>query len=327
MTDAGKSSDAEDPIGSEISEICARTLQQPDADGRILRAVHRRAIAVLKAEITLPGGLAPEVAFGLFAEPGTYQAWMRFSSALFENERDPDSRGMAIKLLNVPGETCDPAVPGVQDFIAHNQNGILFDDADAALDYFREIDGCPALTKYNAMPPRFTFPGLNPLRTRWGSLGQLIDTVKQQVTKSCLTEMTYFSGTPYRLGDDAMKFSFKPVPGPKVRRSGSFRNRIKQRLEGGPIRFEFRLQRRTRPESESLERATRPWKSPYVTVGTLAIEPQDFDTPERDAFGEALVFSPWNCLKAHEPLGSLNAVRRRVYRDSAMRRGALDASQ
>ena len=102
----------EDSIATEISEICGRTLQRPDTNGKVLRGVHWKAHAVLKATVTINGKVSDEFSPELFAQPGTYEAWVRFSSALFGNDRDPDSRGMAVKLLGVPGETCDPAVKG-----------------------------------------------------------------------------------------------------------------------------------------------------------------------------------------------------------------------
>lgn len=62
------------------------------------------------------------------------------------------------------------------------------------------------------------------------------------------------------------------------------------------------------------------WKSPVHVVGTLEIPPQD--VADTIALGEALTFSPWNCLAAHEPLGSINTLRQDAYAASAANRGA-----
>jgi hypothetical protein len=57
-------------------------------------------------------------------------------------------------------------------------------------------------------------------------------------------------------------------------------------------------------------------RSPYVKVATITINrlPPGFDVEEMMQFGEHLSFSPWHTLDAHEPLGSINAARRVVYR-------------
>ncbi len=51
---------------------------------------------------------------GLFARPGKYQAWVRFSNAFkVRNDLDRDARGMAIKVMGVPGGASE----GTQDFL------------------------------------------------------------------------------------------------------------------------------------------------------------------------------------------------------------------
>ncbi|MCW3111266.1 MAG: catalase, partial [Segetibacter sp.] len=45
----------------------------------------------------------------------------------------------------------------------------------------------------------------------------------------------------------------------------------------------------------------------------IEIHPQNFDTPDQIAFGENLTFSPWHCLKEHQPLGGINRARKAAY--------------
>ena len=54
------------------------------------------------------------LAQGLFARPGKYHAWVRFSNAFkVRNDLDRDARGMAIKVMGVPGGASE----GTQDFL------------------------------------------------------------------------------------------------------------------------------------------------------------------------------------------------------------------
>ena len=120
-----------------------------------------------------------------------------------------------------------------------------------------------------------------------------------------------------------MKFGFRPSAAPDARLSGSLRDRLRQRLAAGPIRFDFVVQRRTQPDKEPLDDAARPWISPFTVVGDMEIPPQDFETDERATLDRQFSFAPWNCLKDHEPLGSVNRIRRTAYTDAAVNRSAV----
>ena len=306
----------------EISTICRRTFQLPDAHGVVGRTFHRKTHVFLKATLTIPGNLPEEIAHGLFASPRTFEAWVRFSPSLFSSDRKPDAQGMAVKLLDVPGATCRLDIPGEHDLVLINQPAFLFADEAEALDYFRKLDGCGPLTSFNVAPPGFVVPGPDPRRIRWRFVWLMLDVVRQTLSCLDLTRLSYFSTTPYRLGKGAMKFAFQPKPAPKARLSGTLRNRFKQRLAMGPIRFDFLIQYRTLPAQEPLDDATRCWTSPQVTAGLLEIPVQDFETEEYAALAERISYSPWNCLKSHEPLGSINRLRRTVYQDAAENRSA-----
>ncbi|MBF2075025.1 MAG: hypothetical protein IGS50_14865 [Synechococcales cyanobacterium C42_A2020_086] len=47
---------------------------------------------------------------------------------------------------------------------------------------------------------------------------------------------------------------------------------------------------------------------------------QIFDSPEQFAFGEALSFTPWHALPAHQPLGSINRARKAIYQAGSEQR-------
>jgi hypothetical protein len=56
--------------------------------------------------------------------------------------------------------------------------------------------------------------------------------------------------------------------------------------------------------------------APYKRIAKITFkysENRDFESAIKHSQAERLAFSPWNCLKAHEPLGSLNHARREVY--------------
>ena len=59
----------------------------------------------MRAEFIVEGELPSEYRVGIFREPRTFAAWVRFSNGSGVVQRDivPDGRGMAIKLMGVDG--------------------------------------------------------------------------------------------------------------------------------------------------------------------------------------------------------------------------------
>jgi hypothetical protein len=53
--------------------------------------------------------------------------------------------------------------------------------------------------------------------------------------------------------------------------------------------------------------------SPRVSVATLCLFKQTFDSPEQLAFARKLSFNPWHTIAEHRPLGNQSRARRRMY--------------
>ena len=306
----------------ELLDICRRTFQRPREDGSLGRQFHGKTHCCLKATLTIDPPDDPTLRHGLFAEAGRYPALVRFSNSFFDDDTHPDVRGMAIKLTGIAGAVCEGAPPGQQDFVLMNEAIGPARDAKEAMHLFRALDGIAKVTAANIMAPRYLFPNILPWRMRWRYFAFLSMSGLRHLLGRDLAQSTYNSVTPYRLGDGAAKFLVRPVAAALARRpmkGRDFTARLQSAFDAGPVRFEFCLQPRVL-ESDPIEDARRAWKSPVRAVGVLEIPPQD--VAATIALGEALTFSPWNCLAAHEPLGSINALRRDAYAASAANRGA-----
>lgn len=306
----------------ELLAICERTFQRPEADGTLPRQFHRKTHACLRAVLTIDPPDDPAVRHGLFARPGRYDTLVRFSNSFFAEDDHPDARGLALKVTGVDGAVCDGAPPGQQDFVLMNAETGPARNADEAMSLFRALDGLRRATISAVAAPRYLFPSLLPWRARWRYLLFLGESGLQHLRGFDLAQLAYGSVTPYRLGDGATKFALVPDAAARARRPAkgkSLAGRLQAALDSGPIRFDFRLQPRVL-DSDPMEDVRRAWRSPTVTVGSLEIPPQDVAATV--ALGDRLTFSPWNCLAAHEPLGSINALRRAAYAASAANRGA-----
>ena len=129
-----------------------------------------------------------------------------------------------------------------------------------------------------------------------------------------------------------MKFSATPMdapsdPQPNVADPDYLRKALIERLEiregNKPVVFKFQVQRRDANSlniPEDIENVCNEWAESqyeFVTVATLTIPPQNFDSPESREACENLFFSPWHGIVEHRPLGGINRMRRAVYEASS----------
>src|SRR5262245_20740519 len=85
-------------------------------------------------------------------------------------------------------------------------------------------------------------------------------------------------------------------------------------LDRAEARFDFLIQ--VRDPSMPVEDATAEWsekRSSFRKVATITIPRQRFDTPDQQAFGESLSYTPWHALPEHRPIGGVNRARGAVY--------------
>jgi hypothetical protein len=315
----------EEEIIRQIAEAIATKVEEGPRPA--LRDAHPKAHGIISAEFRVNDHLAPQFAQGIFVPGKRYEAWIRFSNGS-PNAAQPDAvadaRGMAIKILDVQGETLLPDDHGArtQDFVMINSPAFFIDSP----------------TNYLALIHRSG--SSNPL----AKIGQLLALglkgaiIAKAVTSSKIAsplETRYWSMVPYRLGDaphkQAIKFSARPrLPAtsaiPDNPSPNFLRERLVQQLAESEASFDFEIQPRTSPDM-SVENSTVAWDeddAPFFKVATITIPKQIFATPERDQFGENLSFSPWHALPQHRPLGAVNRARRVVYQTIAELRRRLN---
>ncbi|WP_299828128.1 hypothetical protein [uncultured Roseobacter sp.] len=278
---------------------------------------------------------------GLFKTPGeTRDALIRFSNSnqFVDNPQAGDAHGMAIKILDVPGEKFepDPAVEdpekGTFDFILIN-NETFFQGAMEEYTFLNRIAGDFLNFKRNG---RGWFRALvSAIRllilTKMTDpeMGKAITNTSDQFPASPLFE-TYFSTTPYMLGKDhAVKYLVKPIlPDETVTELGKpdeDENHLNKKMRRGLLDREHRFTlcaQIKRPEDTHLgiEEPDKPW----TDAETIALA--DITIPQREIltdaqwqimrFGEETrSYNIWNVTAPHRPLGVLNRLRREVYRE------------
>lgn len=306
----------EDDVAHRIAEVIRGKLEakHDSSGGLVPRDAHPKAHGTVEATFRVEPDLPMPLAQGLFAEARAYAAWVRFSNGNEDRNRadaEGDARGMAIKLLDVPGEKLFGDAT-THDFVLSNHPTFFLDGAADYLELLRRVNSPHFLTR--------TVGAAATLGVR-GSL------IFQSTTSSTIAsplEARYWSQTAYRLGAGdarvAVKYSARPSAPPVAEipddpSPNYLRQAMIDALASSDAVFDFLVQVRANEEM-SVEKSTAEWDeedAPFVKVATLTIPRQVFSTPERDAFGEALSFNPWNARPEHRPLGSVNRVRRIVY--------------
>ena len=279
------------------------------------RDAHPKHHAVVRGELVVPADVPEDLKHGVFATPGRVPAWIRFSNGapLAGPDRRRDQRGCAIKLVGVPGpKLLDSEREAVtQDFLLASAKCFFLRDASDYVGFAR------AAAKKPAFRVLAFFFGWNPWKWRGHEFRALVGGLTRARD---LLSLSYWSQVPYQLGPHVVKYALTPIDPPPLlpdSRSPDFlRERLASHLAAHPARFAFSIQRRRNPGTMPIEDATVEWPltdAPLERVATLEIEPQRFDSPEQMALAEHLSFTPWHSLPAHEPIGSINRMRREVY--------------
>jgi hypothetical protein len=82
------------------------------------------------------------------------------------------------------------------------------------------------------------------------------------------------------------------------------------------VEFDIRLQLQTDPHLMPIENNAVLWPeklSPRISVATLRIPRQKFDSTAQMEFAKRLSYNPWHCIAEHRPLGNQSRARRRMY--------------
>ncbi|MBE9035078.1 catalase family protein [aff. Roholtiella sp. LEGE 12411] len=300
-----------------IDAILADSLAKQEQKGPDLRQLHPKSHGLLWGEFIIEENLPETLQVGVFKTVRNYPVWIRFSNAggleergKFKPDKEPDVRGMAIKLMNVEGEKVLDDEEKTQDFVLVN----------SAIFFLRNLQGYVDLAKLQKGE-------LDPASMSY-ELGLLAKMNAHQVSNPL--SIHYWSTTSYQLGNQAIKFSVSPHSDNETSHSPAdsenyLREAIVNQLttEGKDAYFDFLVQLYVNDEKTPIEDSTIEWQqtdSPFVKVATIKIPSQIFNTEERKRLDEGLSFTPWHTLPEHQPLGVLNLARKKIYQEATRNR-------
>jgi hypothetical protein len=280
--------------------------------GVIRRFNQTRDSGCVEAEFTVLDTLPDQHRVGLFAQPRTYPAFIRFANASSATDREKDVRGMSIKVRQVHGENLTPGE--AQDFVLNSHPVMMAPGTKEFLELLQaaEAGGLRRVFYFLSHPKAARVA----LASRQNPTSHL--------------DISYWSTTPYLFGAGrAVKYvarprsvSGRPLPQPLT--DTYLRDALRSHLERSDASFDFMVQFQTDSRTMPIEDASVEWKeqdSPYHAVARIRIPQQRIDTAERATACEQVAFNPWNCLTEHRPLGNFNRARRDIYHAMAAFRG------
>jgi catalase len=293
------------------------------------RDVHSKAHGCVKARFEV-GDLEPRLRHGLFARPGTYDAWLRLSSGDTHVQSDlvRDARGFALKVMGVPGEKLLPAEKD-----AETQDFVMINDPQF---FIRTLPEYEEFMDFMARGSRYGwfFDGFSWKPWRWHLRELYLAGRTLKPPPASLLETEYHSLSAYRLGPSQfVKYAARPcVPHSspaRPREPNMLRQALVAELGQGEACFDLSVQLQVPGKNMPVEDATVLWSeadSPSLKVARLTLPRQEFDTPEQDALCENLSFTPWHALPDHEPVGVMNRVRRALYQEISRYRHAKNGT-
>lgn len=290
------------------------------------RGGNTKTHGMVRGEFVVHEGLPPHLRKGVFAEPRRYQAWVRFSGPgpyWTPDIEDVGFMSISIKLLGVPGPKLMDEEQHTQDFTAVSTATFVTQD-----------------TKANAHLQKWSVKNAQLYHFVNFTRPHVFDLIMQGLwikTQTSPFEAPYFSGVPYLLGEgQAMQYSVWPTddrrtPIPRLPRrppDDYLREAMVARLAREDVDLDFRVQVQTDAHLMPIENNGVLWPerlSPRVSVATLHLPKQRFDTPEQTAFARRLSYNPWHCIAEHRPLGNQSRARRRMYYELSQLRHRMNA--
>lgn len=298
---------SEQQLINQMQSILQEKMERDYPKGQIKRDAHPKCLGLLTAKFRIDEHL-PEYLYTSVFKPGkSYDALIRVSNASgkIQSDKKKDFRGFAIKLLDVSGKRFSSDEKQTQDFLLMSFPTMplgtvkLFRDA---VYYSIKVNPIVLLLK-------LIFTGKASVLKQL-SQGKKFDTSP--------LDITYWSTTPYQFGSKQVKY--KIVPTSKVKSTlpekltdNYLTQNMSKHLAKSPASFDFFVQCFENEKTTPIEDAAVEWKTPFIKVATLEIEPQEIDTRKRFELAEQLYFSLTNAVVEHAPLGGINRARTQIY--------------
>jgi hypothetical protein len=332
----------EEQLGDETVASMARMARMMFEKNRhAIRDAHAKSHGILRGELHVYPNLPEHLAQGMFKEPNVYPVIIRLSTSpgAIEPDSQPAVKGLALKIIGVPGQKFLPAEADAvtQDFLMVNDTIIPTGDVKTYHDMQMRIEKL-------AHGPEIVQTIVNEVGVLADKALEALGTKKevkmvvQAHPNNHILGETYTTLGALRYGDYVAKVGLAPLSdnvkalaGQEVdlKEPGAYRDLVVDFFRTQGAEYELRAQLCTNLKTMPVEDAAIDWpqdQSPYQTLGKIVLPAQDAFSPARRVYADdVLSFNPFHCLPEHRPLGSINRVRIKAYESSAAYRHTTNA--
>lgn len=295
---------------------------------------HVKTQGIVKGSMEVLEGLDSHLYQGLFKHPGAmFPIAMRYSTETTDliDDRVPQPRGVGLKVFGAKGPKLrkDMKDPETQDF---------------------EFNSCAFLELGNARTCR----DIIALRLLHGADGKGLDAdlrkrddFKIQNARNVapnvhLAAQRQYSQAAIRYGDHVVKYRILPTSdaqkaladktvGDHDKGTTVHRDWLQEYFKTNDATYDFQVQFLENLDEQPVEDVRVEWdqqKYPYVTVARITLPAQESFAPKRVSFWEDHNrLDVWHGLVEHKPLGSINRLRKGVYKASASFRRRMNARE
>lgn len=303
----------EDQYIQEMCNILKEKSQKDYKSGNTKRSAHAKCLGLLKANFIVSDNLPEELKVGIFKDSRSYPCLIRVSnsSPKLQGDNKKDIRGFSIKLLDVLGEKFINDEKNTHDFLLVSTKTMPL----GTVKLFYEA------LYYNIK----VNPGIYLLRMiAQGNLGKLKDVVVARKHHSSPLDIEYFSTTPYKFNAAAVKYCIVPTSKYKSKlpdklTSTYLTDNMQKHLNNHVATFDFMVQ--FQKGNMPTEDAAVEWselESPFIKVGEILINKQNFNTSKRYDLAENLSFTPGHSLIEHKPIEGINRARVGIYNNLSL---------
>lgn len=311
-----------------------REIQQTvlEDSGHAERSVHAKSYGLLEAEFRVDETIEAPYVQGLFQPGAVHPAVVRLSA--IPGDILPDEitlpRGFSLKLFEVdgarlPGSEAD----STQDFVMTNGPTFIAGSPKQFLANLKMLEKTTDKVEGLKKAASFVNRNLEAVLKAFGGESAMLKAMGGAPMTHPLGD-TFYSQSAFRYGDLVAKFSLAPAS-PELKalaeqkvdikgRPNGYRELIIDHIAQYGGEWDFRVQLRTHPDM-SIDDPSKEWdqdESPFRPVGRLIVKPQTAWSEARSkAVDDAMSFSVWHGVEAHQPLGPINRVRRANYAAAA----------
>ncbi|KAI0132713.1 catalase-like domain-containing protein [Xylariales sp. AK1849] len=328
--------DDEGQLQRQLFETVRRTQEHNFSLHRhAFRGTHVKTQGVVKGTLTVSSDLPPELAHGICSPENAQKSHpvvLRYANepSFLQDDRAPGPRGCGMKIFEVEGEFMDPigAKVRTQDLTFNNAPILELRDLPTTLEIFQ-------IRERHFREPEKIEPELKKRKDAQ------LQMAPAQLPNQHFLSYAMYSQSAYRWGDYVGKYALFPTVDVKDLEKLKITDDADPEQHSKWIReyfstrnatYDLRVQLCQSTRTQPVEDASVQWDEtafPFRTVARVVFPSgQDSFSSERRTFWEEnMRLNVWYGLKEHQPLGSVNRLRRNLYEVSEKFRVKHNASK